>query len=1127
VVAIVALLRRRQPDDLIAFGPRAGTIFSIVSAIVATSAVNHRRIHRARAWLESRILAEEVLIIGASLDAANELARTVAKEKGAAFGWHRLTLPQLASALAAPLLAERKLVPLSRLGAEAIVARVLHRLKAQAGLGRYQPVGETPGFARAIAAVIAELRLARLTCNAIGKVAPDLMRLTEAYEAALAEAELTDWPGVVILATQAASGHVGAHRLINLPMVLLDVPITSEAELAFLGALAAAAPDTLATVPAADRPTLGRIRDALHWKLENLDGAPRMKGHAGTLGTLERLQRQLFNEHTTVSQAPLENEVEVFSAPGESRESVEIARRVLAFARTGIPLDRIAVLPRSPEEYRSHLQEAFARAGIPAHFARGAIRPDPAGRAFYSMLKCAAEGLSARRFAEYLSLAQVPDAGAGGVPPEAKARGDRWVVPDPELVPQFTTDAADEPVRPAETDILTSGSDEPPALEGQLRAPRRWERLLVEAAVIGGRDRWRRRIDGLARDLRLKLAAVDEGAETLARTIEDLSAFAGYALPLIDELDSLPAAADWGEWLDRLSALATRALRQPDRVLAVLAELAPMAPVGPVTLTEILIVLEGLLLETAVPPSPQRYGKLFVGPIEAARGLSFEAVLVPGLAEKMFPRKIVEEPILLDAMREQIGGGLATNESRLEGERLALCLAAGAAERRICFSYPRLDLDQARPRVPSFYALEAVRAAEGRLPDFAELARRAETATAARLGWPAPPDPAEAIDDAEHDLAILDRLVAVAGDSHGSARYLVTVNPCLARALRARYQRWSRSWTSADGLTSRSDMVRAVLAKHALKIRSYSPTALQSYGCCPYQFFLKAIHGLAPREVPEAIDELDPLQRGSLIHDVQFTLFAHLREEQLLPVRPDNLGRAWQKLDTVIAEVAARYRDDLAPAIGRVWEDGVAAIRADLREWLRRASQDDSGYVPWHFELSFGLEHGRERRENDPQSVPGAVELDCGIQLRGSIDLVERRPPGQVRVTDHKTGKASGKPGQLIDGGKSLQPLLYALAAEKLFADQAVTSGRLYFCTSTGGFTEQVVPLDERSRDVIYQVAEAVGEAVAKPFLPAAPSKGQCDVCDYRIVCGPHEERRTARKIQDRLEPLLAMRALP
>jgi superfamily I DNA/RNA helicase len=148
-----------------------------------------------------------------------------------------------------------------------------------------------------------------------------------------------------------------------------------------------------------------------------------------------------------------------------------------------------------------------------------------------------------------------------------------------------------------------------------------------------------------------------------------------------------------------------------------------MAPVGPVGLTEVLLVLRGLLLETAVPPPSHRYGKVFVAPIDAARGLTFDAVFVPGLAEKMFPRNIVEEPVLLDARREEVGGDLATNQTRLDHERLALALAVGAAERRIFLSYPRIDLDQARPRVPSFYALEAVRSAEGKLPDFAKLER--------------------------------------------------------------------------------------------------------------------------------------------------------------------------------------------------------------------------------------------------------------------------------------------------------------------------------------------------------------------------------------------------------------------
>ncbi len=182
----------------------------------------------------------------------------------------------------------------------------------------------------------------------------------------------------------------------------------------------------------------------------------------------------------------------------------------------------------------------------------------------------------------------------------------------------------------------------------------------------------------------------------------------------------------------------------------------------------------------------------------------------------------------------------------------------------------------------------------------------------------------------------------------------------------------------------------------------------------------------------------------------------------LLPVRPGTLDWARQELDSVIAGVAARYHDDLAPAIERVWLDGVDAIAADLREWLRRASMNSTGFVPRHFELSFGLAARSAERPADPRSTPNAVALDCGLRLRGSIDLVESHRAGLMRVTDHKTGKADGSPGQIIAGATALQPLLYALVAEKLFAGEAeISAGRLYFCTARGGFTELEVALDD------------------------------------------------------------------
>src|SRR5579862_4092498 len=133
-----------------------------MSASVVTSTANRTRLERARAWLAPRDAGEELMIVGATLGAANELARNLAKAKGAAFGWHRFTLARLAADMAAEALAERGLAPLSGIGTEALIARLVHRLKADGAAGRYRGIADTPGFPRAIAGVIAELRFARL-----------------------------------------------------------------------------------------------------------------------------------------------------------------------------------------------------------------------------------------------------------------------------------------------------------------------------------------------------------------------------------------------------------------------------------------------------------------------------------------------------------------------------------------------------------------------------------------------------------------------------------------------------------------------------------------------------------------------------------------------------------------------------------------------------------------------------------------------------------------------------------------------------------------------------------------------------------------------------------------------------
>jgi hypothetical protein len=122
---------------------------------------------------------------------------------------------------------------------------------------------------------------------------------------------------------------------------------------------------------------------------------------------LLHLRRYVFSREPPSHRVPA-RDVQLFSAPGEGREAVEIVRRMLDEAEAGVPFDEMAVFLRTPQHYLGLLEHACARAGVPAYFDRGIRRPDPAGRAFIALLSCAVEGLSARRFDEYLSLGQVP-----------------------------------------------------------------------------------------------------------------------------------------------------------------------------------------------------------------------------------------------------------------------------------------------------------------------------------------------------------------------------------------------------------------------------------------------------------------------------------------------------------------------------------------------------------------------------------------------------------------------------------------------------------------------------------------------------------------------------------------------
>src|SRR4029453_2436180 len=197
--------------------------------------------------------------------------------------------------------------------------------------------------------------------------------------------------------------------------------------------------------------------------------------------------------------------------------------------------------------------------------------------------------------------------------------------------------------------------------------------------------------------------------------------------------------------------------------------------------------------------------------------------------ERVVPQRPREDPLLLDRRRRALGPELIGQEQRGTAERLLLKIAIGAATERLYLSYPRLDVAETRARVPFFYALDVMRAITGRVPDHRVLAAEAAEEGGASLAWPAPKDPDRAIDDLEHDLAVLKPLLdthpSTAAELRGRAHYLLGLKGAITRAT----------------------------ARPRLTTRPSSLPAPKLFSVSPYQFLLSTIHPLEPWDEPEPV----------------------------------------------------------------------------------------------------------------------------------------------------------------------------------------------------------------------------------------------------------------------------------
>ncbi len=753
---------------------------------------------------------------------------------------------------------------------------------------------------------------------------------------------------------------------------------------------------------------------------------------------------------------PASSAIEIVAAPGEEREVREIVRVILGHVEVGGRLDEVGILLRQPATYLAAVRDVFGAAGIPYTLGTApAVGETRAGRSLRLLAEVRRSDFARAAVMEFLAF-------------------------------------ADLRIRPG-------------------TSPAEWERLSRQAGIVGGAREWRERLDRLGRRLEPAPETDDDDEERRARRAGDrdaLGALRRAARVLLRGLSRLPDPAPVEALVDAFTRTFRRLVEtspEAELALGALARLRELGTVDAVVpLEEFWTLLEAALAAPSANGPEPGPGRVFVGELGVALGVDFPLTIVPGLVEGGFPAAPRQDPILLDAERRQLTGLPLAEEAR-GLERVRFALAVGSGARRVVLTYPRIDAESGRPRVPSFLVLDLLESVTGERHDFETLE--------AFPGWrtvplhPAPPSARERpLDEREW---LVTRALAARGDPEPLLRHLPGARRGLA-AIRSR--EGTDVLTAYDGLLGRGV---------DLGVTPLAPTALERYASCPFRFLLERVYRLEAVEEPDRILMIDPRDRGDLVHAVLEATFRQLAESGALPLTRERLQVALDTLDAAFAVACAEAERRGLTGLPALWAGEQARLREELRSALEAEADDPAGWRPALFEVAFGVERPGAP---DGTTAPLVYQLPDGsaLVLRGQIDRIDVSSDGRrARVLDYKTGKLrSPRTPDRLAKGRALQLPVYRLAAEALLAaagPTAVEEAQYYHVIGPDAGTRvrfTRAGWEARRADFDRVLATIVGGIRAGRFFqrPGACARGPCA---FDLACGAERGRWAEAKRAD------------
>jgi ATP-dependent helicase/nuclease subunit B len=380
-----------------------------------------------------------------------------------------------------------------------------------------------------------------------------------------------------------------------------------------------------------------------------------------------------------------------------------------------------------------------------------------------------------------------------------------------------------------------------------------------------------------------------------------------------------------------------------------------------------------------------------------------------------------------------------------------------------------------------------------------------------------PPDGTLPLDEHEYDRILLEQ------DRELGLALVGELRPGVRLGNDADEQRRSRIFTGYDGKLD-PEYAQHIAWTAGRGPRAISPSRLETYATCPFKFFLRYVLRLEPVEEPETLERIDPLNRGSLIHEILELFLQDLRSRGERPsreLRDEHLARLFG-----IAERACEHLESTGlVGFSVLWEYDQIAIFEDLEEWYDAEVADlsSTSLQPETFELRFGWARRKDEGGEGSRDEPFELQFPGGVmRFQGRVDRVDVMPDrSSFRVIDYKTGRAGSYKPDTFNGGRSLQLPIYLLAASDLLGMPWERSQAEYFFpTRRGEF--QRIPMHgwwlTENYDELIELLNSISQAISSGLFPQVTDIGNqdnCRNCDYQELCPVNVRSLVQRKQTD------------